>query len=46
MEKFNQVARRFSMRKDTTQNLGKYSKQPVYVFFGTLISQEGNILLS
>lgn len=27
MEKFNQLARRFSMRKDTTINIGKYSKQ-------------------
>jgi hypothetical protein len=27
MEKFNQLARRFSMRKDSTNNIGKYSKQ-------------------
>jgi hypothetical protein len=29
MEKFNQLARRFSMRKDSTPNIGKYSKQPM-----------------
>jgi hypothetical protein len=30
MEKFNQLARRFSMRKDTTTtNIGKYSRQPM-----------------
>ena len=28
MEKFNQLARRFSMRKDTTNHIGKYSKEP------------------
>jgi len=28
MEKFNQLARRFSMRKDTTTNIG-YSRQPM-----------------
>ena len=29
MDKFNQLARRFSMRKDSTVNVGKYSKQPM-----------------
>ena len=29
MEKFNQLARRFSMRKGPTGNTGKYSKQPM-----------------
>ena len=33
MEKFNQLARRFSMRKDTLTNHGKYSNQPMYVLF-------------
>lgn len=29
MEKFNQLARRFSSRKDGTMSTGKYSKQPM-----------------
>ncbi|CAF1350555.1 unnamed protein product [Adineta steineri] len=29
MEKFNQLARKFSTRKDTTSNVGKYSKQSI-----------------
>lgn len=29
MEKFNQLARRFSMRKDTPTNMARYSKQPM-----------------
>ncbi len=29
MDKFNQLARRFSTRKDTTTNIGQYSRQPM-----------------
>jgi hypothetical protein len=31
MEKFNQLARRFSTRKDSTGTVGKYSRQTTYV---------------
>ncbi|CAF1525078.1 unnamed protein product [Adineta steineri] len=39
MEKFNQLARKFSTRKDTTSNVGKYSKQSIILLFPSLSSR-------
>ncbi|CAF1310309.1 unnamed protein product [Adineta steineri] len=39
MEKFNQLARKFSTRKDTTSNIGKYSKQSIILLFPSLSSR-------
>ncbi|CAF3771033.1 unnamed protein product [Rotaria sordida] len=44
MEKFNQLARRFSMRKDTTTNTGKYSKQSIILLFPPLSSRHRLLL--
>ncbi|CAF4116368.1 unnamed protein product [Rotaria sp. Silwood2] len=44
MEKFNQLARRFSTRKDTTTNTGKYSKQSIILLFPPLSSRHRLLL--
>ncbi|CAF3954226.1 unnamed protein product, partial [Rotaria magnacalcarata] len=44
MDKFNQLARRFSTRKNTTINPGKYSKQPFILLFPSLSSRHRLLL--